>query len=223
MFFLIPTPFLDFKSESGDPNLTGWEYIPEYGHAIYVTFNYRLDVLGHLNTEDEHATGNYALKDILEALRWVNANIHSFGGDPNNVILMGHNSGGVIVQSLLYSQEARGLFARAVSLSGSLFQTYSFQPHPKEKAEALGKALNLEWNTSQELVDQLRGFTAEQLLEASSTLTSTEMPSKNLIFRHKLKIYTFFSQTKSTQEHLFHQSMLKELKRSDYFQCIQTS
>lgn len=144
-----------------------------------MTFNYRLDVLGHLNTEDEHATGNYALKDILEALRWVNTNIHSFGGDPNNVILMGHNSGGVIVQSLLYSQEAQGFFARAVSLSGSLFQSYPFQPNPKEKAEALGKALNLEWNTTQELVDQLRGFTAEQLLEASSTFTPTEMPSKN--------------------------------------------
>ena len=147
-----------------------------------MTFNYRLDVLGHLNTEDQHATGNYALKDILEALRWVNTNIHSFGGDPRNVILMGHNAGGVIVQSLLYSQEAAGLFTKAVSLSGSLFQAYPFQPNPKEKAEALGKVLNLEWTTTEELVAQLREFTAEQLLEASNTFTPTEMPSKNLIF-----------------------------------------
>lgn len=173
--------FKGFNSESGDPNLTGWEFIPEYGHAIYVTFNYRLDVLGHLNTEDQYATGNYALKDILEALRWLNRNIHSFGGDPNNVILMGHNAGGVIVQSLLYSQDAAGLFAKAVSLSGSLFQAYPFQPNPKEKAEALGRTLNLEFNNTEELVAQLREFTPEQLLEASNLFTPTEMPSKNLI------------------------------------------
>jgi len=183
MTFTNDVHSLGFNSESGDPNLTGWEFIPEYGHAIYVTFNYRLDVLGHLNTEDEHATGNYALKDILEALRWVNTNIHSFGGDPNNVILMGHNAGGVIVQSLLYSEEASGLFARAVSLSGSLFQTYPFQPNPKEQAEALGKVLNLNWTTTEELVSQLRDFTAEQLLEASSTFKPTEMPSKYSILK----------------------------------------
>lgn len=144
-----------------------------------MTFNYRLDVLGQLNTQDRYATGNYGLKDILEALKWVNKNIHSFGGDPNNVILMGFSVGGVVAQALIYSEDAKGLFAKAVSLSGSLFQTYPIQPNPKEKAEALGKMLNLEWNNTEELVSQLRTFTPEQLSNATFRFLPTEMPSKH--------------------------------------------
>ncbi|CAG9798541.1 unnamed protein product [Chironomus riparius] len=165
-----------FHGESGDPNIHSWEFFPQNG-VIYVTFNYRLDVLGQLNTQDRHATGNYGLKDILEALKWVNRNIHSFGGDPNNVILMGFSVGGVVVQALIYSEDAKGLFAKAVSLSGSLFQTYPFQPNPKEKAEALGRMLNIEFNNTEELVAQLRTFTPEQLSNATIRFLPTEMPT----------------------------------------------
>jgi carboxylesterase type B len=171
-----------FLGESGDPNINSWEFFPQNG-VIYVTFNYRLDVLGQLNTEDHHATGNYALKDILLALKWVNRNIESFGGDRNNVILMGYSVGGVAAQTLIYSEHARGLFHKVVSMGGSLFQTFTFQPNPREKAEALGRSLGLEWRDNGDLVAQMREMSAERLLNATFGFLPTVMPSKSSIHR----------------------------------------
>lgn len=186
---------IGFHGDSGDPNLTSWEFFPQNG-VIYVTFNYRLDVLGQLNTQDRHATGNYALKDILEALRWVKKNIENFGGDPDNIILFGVTDGGVVTQLLLYSEEARGLFAKAVSMGGSIFQTYAFQPNPREKAFALGERLNLQWRDTEDLVNQLRQLTPQQLLNVTFTFLPTQMPSE-LNFKFKkiqaLQIFNFYS------------------------------
>jgi carboxylesterase type B len=142
-----------------------------------VTFNYRLDVLGHLNTEDEHATGNYALKDILLALQWVQQNIEFFGGNKDNVILMGPSIGGVIVQALILSEHARGLFHKAISMGGSLFQTFTVRPNPKERAESLARSLNLQWRDTQDMVEQMRQIPAERLINATFYFFPTVMPT----------------------------------------------
>jgi carboxylesterase type B len=165
-----------FHGESGDGNLNAWEFFPNEG-VIYVTFNYRLDVLGHLNTEDEHAPGNYALKDILLALQWVQSNIESFGGDPGNVVLMGHSVGGVVAQMLILSEHARGLFHKAISLGGSMFQTLAIRPNPRERAEELARRLGLQWRDTEDMVRQMRELTPERLLNQSFTFLPTEMPT----------------------------------------------
>ena len=50
-----------------------------------VTFNYRIGVLGFLSLDDDVVSGNMGLKDQTLALKWVQQNIESFGGDPNQV------------------------------------------------------------------------------------------------------------------------------------------
>lgn len=52
---------------------------------MVVTINYRLGALGFLSTNDQHAQGNWGVKDMIEAMRWVRNNIHLFGGNPNQV------------------------------------------------------------------------------------------------------------------------------------------
>ena len=52
------------------------------------------------------------------ALKWVNENIASFGGDPNNITIFGESAGGHNVLSLLVTQQAKGLFHKAISQSG---------------------------------------------------------------------------------------------------------
>ncbi|CRK97482.1 CLUMA_CG010871, isoform A [Clunio marinus] len=165
-----------FHGESGDGNLNSWKFFPNEG-IIYVTFNYRLDVLGHLNTEDEHATGNYALKDILLALKWVQNNIEAFGGDKENVVLMGPSIGGVVVQALILSEHARGLFHKAISMGGSLFQTFAIRPNPKERAESLARSLNINWTDSKDMVTQLRQVSSERLINATFNFFPTQMPT----------------------------------------------
>lgn len=90
--------------------------------VVAVTVNYRLGPLGfaclpELAAEAGH-TGNYALFDLLTALQWVRANIAAFGGDAENITLMGQSAGGMAVQQLCLTPLAEGLFAKAVMSSG---------------------------------------------------------------------------------------------------------
>ncbi|WP_447726075.1 carboxylesterase/lipase family protein [Sphingomonas koreensis] len=89
-----------------------------------VTINYRLGRLGFfahpaLSAESPRAPlGNYGLMDQIAALRWVQANIAAFGGDPRNVTLFGESAGGGSVAALMTSPLAKGLFAKAIIQSG---------------------------------------------------------------------------------------------------------
>ena len=63
-------------------------------------------------------TSNFGTLDIIAALEWVNENINSFGGDSNNITIFGESAGGHNVLSLLVSSKAKGLFHKAISMSG---------------------------------------------------------------------------------------------------------
>ena len=76
--------------------------------------NYRLGPLGFLATKDGAATGNFGLKDQILALKWVQKNIAVFGGDPDNVTLMGEDSGAASATIHILSPEAKGLFHKVL-------------------------------------------------------------------------------------------------------------
>jgi para-nitrobenzyl esterase len=105
----------------------GGASVPRYDGAalarrgiVLVTFNYRLGRLGffpHPALDD----ANFGLLDQIAALRWVQRNIAAFGGDPANVTIFGESAGGVSVDMLMSSPLAKGLFAKAISESGGLF------------------------------------------------------------------------------------------------------
>lgn len=92
--------------------------------VILVSLNYRLGRFGFfahpaLSREQQgKAPGNYAIMDQLAALEWVQRNIGAFGGDAGNVTIMGESAGGASVLDLTGSPAARGLFQRAVVMSG---------------------------------------------------------------------------------------------------------
>ena len=105
---------------------------PQKG-VIGVTINYRLGPLGFLClpelAEEAGKTGNYGLYDQLTALKWVKDNIASFGGDPENVTVMGQSAGAMSIQLHCLSTLAEGLFQRAVMCSGSgVSRLMSFAP-----------------------------------------------------------------------------------------------
>jgi len=98
-------------------------------HAVVVvTINYRLGPLGwfthpSLRSEEftaEDNSGNYGTLDIVQALKWVQNNISSFGGDPGNVTIYGESAGGFDVLTMMASPLAKGLFHRAIVQSGGL-------------------------------------------------------------------------------------------------------
>lgn len=90
--------------------------------VIGVTINYRLGPMGFVCLpelkQEAGITGNYGLYDQLTAIRWVHDNIASFGGDPDNVTIMGQSAGAMSVQQHCLSPLSKGLFHRAVMSSG---------------------------------------------------------------------------------------------------------
>jgi len=95
------------------------------GKVLMVAMNYRLNIFGFLalrelsERDPRGVSGNYGIMDQQLALKWVQQNIHAFGGDPHRVTLLGQSSGGTNILALLASRSSIGLFHSAISLSGS--------------------------------------------------------------------------------------------------------
>jgi para-nitrobenzyl esterase len=92
--------------------------------VVVVTVNHRLNILGfmdlaELGGADFAQSGNAGALDMLASLQWVRDNIERFGGDPGNVTIFGQSGGGGKVSTLLAMPAARGLFHRAIVMSGS--------------------------------------------------------------------------------------------------------
>ena len=113
IWFISPF-FSNFSPPGGNTEST---FGPEYllnNDVVLVAVNYRLGPLGFLATKDGAATGNFGLKDQILALKWVQKNIAVFGGDPDNVTLMGEDSGAASATIHILSPEAKGLFHKVL-------------------------------------------------------------------------------------------------------------
>lgn len=130
---------------SGSGNYDG-EPLAEKG-VVLVTYNYRLGPFGffshpELTKESGHnASGNQALMDEAAVLRWVKANIASFGGDPNRVTIYGDSAGAAMNAGMVGSPQAKGLFLRASSESGGWMGLSMNSMTPLAQAEENGKRL----------------------------------------------------------------------------------
>ncbi|XP_078615099.1 cocaine esterase-like [Branchiostoma floridae x Branchiostoma japonicum] len=86
------------------------------GNIVVVIINYRLGILGFSGIGGQW---NVGFLDQISALRWVQHNIHVFGGDPGRVTIAGQSAGGGSVGWLVLSPLTAGLFRRAISQSGA--------------------------------------------------------------------------------------------------------
>jgi len=100
------------------------EAISKYGDIVFCSINHRLGPFGFsdltaIDPVKFKESGVVGMLDIVFALKWIQQNIANFGGDPDNVTIMGQSGGGAKVCILAAMPEAKGLFQKAVSLSGS--------------------------------------------------------------------------------------------------------
>ncbi|XP_068620518.1 esterase E4-like [Battus philenor] len=105
-------------------------YDPEYlvlKGVVVVVINYRLNVLGFLCV---NGISNLGLRDQVAALKWVKENISAFGGDPDNVTLCGQSAGASAVTMHMIAPSSRGLFHKAIAMSGSAFAPWAFNLEP---------------------------------------------------------------------------------------------
>jgi para-nitrobenzyl esterase len=93
--------------------------------VVFVAVNHRLNLFGFLHLADLNAgekwanSSNVGMRDIVAVLQWIKENISNLGGDPGNVTVFGQSGGGGKVTTLMAMPSAKGLFHRAVAMSGS--------------------------------------------------------------------------------------------------------
>ena len=95
------------------------------------------------------------------ALQWVNQNIVAFGGDPNNVTLVGHGSGAVCACYHLISPRSAGLLHKLILMSGSLagipFSGWNHAKTPIEWSRMYAEAVGCKkTDTFDEMMSKLR-------------------------------------------------------------------
>lgn len=121
-----------FFAGSGASNAYDGTRLAARGDAVVVTLNHRLNVFGYLylaglDPERYADSGNIGQHDLIAALRWIQDNIHAFGGDPRNVTVFGESGGGQKICCLLAMEAARGLFHKAIIQSGPYLRANDLQ------------------------------------------------------------------------------------------------
>jgi para-nitrobenzyl esterase len=139
------------------------ENLARFGDVVFCSINHRLGPLGFCDLagvggESFAASGNVGMLDIVAALEWVRDNIASFGGDPGNVTIMGQSGGGAKVCALTAMPEAKGLFHKAVVLSGA-----SLRMGEKDHSEKLGAYVLKEAGLTPARVGQLQELPWKEL------------------------------------------------------------
>ena len=125
-------------------------------NVVFCSLNHRLGPLGFsdfsgIGGEKYAASGNAGMLDIVAALGWIRDNISNFGGDPGNVTIIGQSGGGAKVCTLMAMPSAKGLFHRAVALSGS-----SLKVGEKSNSEKLATYILKEAGLNPSQIDKLQ-------------------------------------------------------------------
>ncbi|KAF4517161.1 hypothetical protein B566_EDAN006460 [Ephemera danica] len=133
--------------------------------VIFVTINYRLGPLGFLSLEDDVQPGNNGMRDQVAALEWVQRHIAEFGGDPQQVTIIGVSAGGASVHYHYLSPLSKGLFQRGISMSGTALSRWALADGARQKALQLAASVGCPTDQgSQRLMKCLKSRPSERIL-----------------------------------------------------------
>jgi para-nitrobenzyl esterase len=148
--------------------------------VVVVAANYRVGALGFLHAPDAYPpdapapdVANLGLQDQIAALRWTRQSVRAFGGDPENVTVMGESAGAFCVGALLAAPAAAGLFDQAILQSGStgrVFDADTGRAIAADLFSAVGVAD----------VDELRGVPGQRILDAQAAVIDRDIGRRNL-------------------------------------------
>lgn len=155
---------------SVDPLFYGGDFAAAHPGIVFVSFNYRLGIFGFIDFSEVPGGENYSdalnlgLLDQIAALKWIRENIAAFGGDPEQITVLGFDAGAASILLLAASGQAKGLFQRAFVFNGSPVSAYD----TPEASRALAKALLKETQTA--TMAELLQLKTETLKDAGQRL-----------------------------------------------------
>lgn len=181
-----------------DDNLGGREVyydgtglVAENPDILLVVPNYRVGMWGsvdlthfHDYTDDYRCSNNLARLDLVQCLQWIQTNIRSFGGDPQNVTLMGQSAGSCNITTLLMMEQAQGLFQKVICQSSfALDISLTKAEDSKTVSRALFDQLGCE--TLQQALEK----TPEELLQAQSAVAMRSMGGSSAFSHIESKLF----------------------------------
>ena len=162
VLFVIPGGGL--QTGSGDEYDAS--YFTQKG-IIVVTMNFRLGPFGFFYNPSldmsQTTPVNLGLMDQQLALKWINQNIHAFGGDAKNISIFGESAGGQSVAAHIVSPLSKGLFQRAISASGPYHADKKDLNDAKRVTNTVAKALGCQ-GTAQQMSACLKSKPTEAFL-----------------------------------------------------------
>ncbi len=134
--------------------------------VVVVSLNHRLNIVGFLDLSATgnpkyKYSGNVGMMDVVAALEWVRDNIEKFGGDPDNVTVFGESGGGGKVGTLMCMPAAKGLYHKAIIMSGTILNVNN-----KAMTEELGLAVLDQLGIPATEVDRIKDVPYDQLYQA---------------------------------------------------------
>ena len=145
--------------------------------VVLVTVNYRLGPLGYLahpeltEESDRGSSGNYGVLDQLAALEWVQNNIATFGGDPENVTIFGESAGSWSVHGLVASPLGKGLFHRAIGESGAMYDVDVYLADRNKSDQISGEEVGLAFMKAcgVDTLAEMRALPSEKIIDVFSS------------------------------------------------------
>jgi para-nitrobenzyl esterase len=140
--------------------------------VVSVSVNHRLNSFGYLDLSSvggaKYGQNNVGMLDIIAALQWVRDNIFYFGGDPDNVTIYGQSGGGAKVSTLLAMPAAKGLFHKAIAMSGASITGVSAADGAKTAAALMAKV-------GAKSADDLQKLPMQQLIDATNATRGLQL------------------------------------------------
>ena len=158
-----------FSTGSGEADWFNGINMAKKHDTVVVTLNHRLNVFGFfdLGAVAPHRfpdAGSAGMLDVVAVLKWVHNSIEAFGGDPDKVMIFGESGGGGKINTLLSMPAAKGLFRRAISMSGpTRFVTRQLT---SQVTEGILKSVNVDSSS----IEKILTVPADELLRAARTI-----------------------------------------------------
>ena len=163
----------DSGSAAGNPG-----YALAKQDVVVVSLNHRLNILGFLDLstfgEKYKHSGMVGMLDIVQALEWIRDNIKAFGGDPSNVTIFGESGGGGKVGTLMCMPAAKGLFHKAIIMSGTILNV-----NTKAMAEELGRAVVEQLGFGPDEVEKMKDVPYGELVAAGQRAMAASIGTRS--------------------------------------------
>ncbi len=183
---------------SGLKDIYDFSNLVKKHNVIVVRINYRLGPFGwftHPSIQELQSgidqSSNFGTLDIISSLEWVQENISLFGGDSKNVTIFGESAGGHNVLSLLVSKKAKGLFHKAISMSGYTESISAKDAYKQDKKSSTSDY------SSYEVVKKIM---KDQQIRNNDTKNNNQEIRKILYNLKGKEFYKYYSERKSFQE-----------------------